>query len=248
MVNGAPWRTSGRNEPPYCRQRSTSCAQAAGGVGHINSPYTRTRVPAAGKQGCTEVIVGGNTPAFSPNTLLINTLQAGGNPFDTAIFGYKNSAAAAIISDDVDNTPDWASNGPYDIPQNYDTYDDALYQNSPTIGKNAVSSSLDIDLSTMYGGDTYRFIIMMFDTWGGESTTVPKYTQLSTPGGGDVEKNIPENLRINFGVTEKPTGNVLNARPIVGRQSIHTSVEYEFLTIDLTLSADKKSVTHKIMT
>jgi len=53
MVNGAPWRTSGRNKPPYCRQRSTSCAQAAGGVGHINSPYTRTRVPAAGQQGCT---------------------------------------------------------------------------------------------------------------------------------------------------------------------------------------------------
>jgi len=57
MVNGAPWRTSGRNFPPYCRQRSTSCAQAAGGVGHINSPYTRTRVPAAGKEGCTQVIV-----------------------------------------------------------------------------------------------------------------------------------------------------------------------------------------------
>ena len=55
MVNGAPWRTTGRNDPPYCRQRSTSCAQAAGGVGHINSPYTRTRVPAAGKQGCTQV-------------------------------------------------------------------------------------------------------------------------------------------------------------------------------------------------
>jgi len=55
MVNGAPWRTSGRNFPPYCRQRSTVCAQAAGGVGHINSPYTRTRVPAAGKQGCTQV-------------------------------------------------------------------------------------------------------------------------------------------------------------------------------------------------
>jgi hypothetical protein len=53
MVNGAPWRTSIRNFPPYCRQRSTACAQAAGGVGHINSPYTRTRVPAAGKQGCT---------------------------------------------------------------------------------------------------------------------------------------------------------------------------------------------------
>jgi hypothetical protein len=68
MVNGAPWRTSGRNFPPYCRQRSTSCAQAAGGVGHINSPYTRTRVPAAGKEGCTQVIVGGAALSGIANT------------------------------------------------------------------------------------------------------------------------------------------------------------------------------------
>ena len=66
MVNGAPWRTSGRNEPPFCRQRSTSCAQAAGGVGHINSPYTRTRVPAAGKQGCTQI----GTTVLDPDTAL----------------------------------------------------------------------------------------------------------------------------------------------------------------------------------
>ena len=77
MVNGAPWRTSGRNEPPYCRQRSTSCAQAAGGVGHINSPYTRTRVPAAGKQGCTEIIVGGgNTPWWYNNPAVLAALSA----------------------------------------------------------------------------------------------------------------------------------------------------------------------------
>ena len=68
MVNGAPWRTSGRNEPPFCRQRSTSCAQAAGGVGHINSPYTRTRVPAAGKQGCTQV---GSTVLDSATALMM---------------------------------------------------------------------------------------------------------------------------------------------------------------------------------
>mgnify|MGYP000432683408 FL=1 len=75
MVNGAPWRTSGRNEPPYCRQRSTACAQAAGGVGHINSPYTRTRVPAAGQQGCTQVNVGANTPWWYDNADVLAAAQ-----------------------------------------------------------------------------------------------------------------------------------------------------------------------------
>ena len=76
MVNGAPWRTSGRNKPPYCRQRSTACAQAAGGVGHINSPYTRTRVPAAGKQGCTQVNVGANTPWWYNNPAVLQAVSA----------------------------------------------------------------------------------------------------------------------------------------------------------------------------
>ena len=56
MVNGAPWRTSGRNKPPYCRQRSTACAQAAGGVGtNHNIPYYRT--PKKGESGCTPAAV-----------------------------------------------------------------------------------------------------------------------------------------------------------------------------------------------
>ena len=76
MVNGAPWRTTGRNDPPYCRQRSTACAQAAGGVGHINSPYTRTRVPAAGKQGCTQVNVGANTPWWYDNADVLAAIAA----------------------------------------------------------------------------------------------------------------------------------------------------------------------------
>ena len=44
------------------------CAQAAGGVGHINSPYTRTRVPAAGKQGGTQV---GSTVLDSATALMM---------------------------------------------------------------------------------------------------------------------------------------------------------------------------------
>ena len=88
MVNGAPWRTSGRNFPPYCRQRSTACAQAAGGVGHINSPYTRTRVPAAGKQGCTEVIVGGAALSGIANTgsLRVTNEQQNSPPGPAAMY------------------------------------------------------------------------------------------------------------------------------------------------------------------
>ena len=70
MVNGAPWRTSGRNFPPYCRQRSTSCAQAAGGVGtNHNIPYYRT--PKNGESGCTPAAVD-----IPPITAAVRLLQA----------------------------------------------------------------------------------------------------------------------------------------------------------------------------
>ena len=39
-----------RNNPPYCKKRSTKCLAAAGGIGNINTPYYRT--PAPGEKGC----------------------------------------------------------------------------------------------------------------------------------------------------------------------------------------------------
>ena len=39
-----------RNNPPYCKKRSTTCLAAAGGIGNINTPYYRT--PAPGEKGC----------------------------------------------------------------------------------------------------------------------------------------------------------------------------------------------------
>lgn len=39
-----------RNNPPYCKKKSTKCLAAAGGIGNINTPYYRT--PAPGEKGC----------------------------------------------------------------------------------------------------------------------------------------------------------------------------------------------------
>jgi len=39
-----------RNKPPYCREKSSTCLAAAGGIGNINTPYYRT--PAPGEKGC----------------------------------------------------------------------------------------------------------------------------------------------------------------------------------------------------
>jgi hypothetical protein len=45
-----------RNNPPYCKKKSTKCLAAAGGIGNINTPYYRT--PAPGEKGCG--VKGGN--------------------------------------------------------------------------------------------------------------------------------------------------------------------------------------------
>ena len=70
LVHGVPWRTSKRNEPPYCRQRSAACAQAAGGVGTShNIPYYRCAKK--GKSGCTPTTV-----YVSSITVAIRLLQS----------------------------------------------------------------------------------------------------------------------------------------------------------------------------
>jgi hypothetical protein len=246
MVSGAPWRTSGRNFPPYCRQRSTACAQAAGGVGHINSPYTRTRVPAAGKQGCTPVNVVSNVvspPVASPNLLLINTI---GNPspsWDTVIIGYKNKDAGAIMSDDV------TSDAHKNKPQNYDAYEESLYMNNGGFEKNSRMTSLDIDLSTMYGGDTYRFFIMQLsEAW--PDGLPPPYNQANSgpflPGPPHYPN--PVGTAINFGIAPKPTGNILNVNPLTLQYSFTLSdivpgETMKYYIIDITLNQDKTACT-----
>ena len=51
MIHGVPYYPNKfRNKFPYCKNRTSTCQAAAGGVGHINSPYYRT--PAPGEKGC----------------------------------------------------------------------------------------------------------------------------------------------------------------------------------------------------
>ena len=66
-----------RNNPPYCKKRSTTCLAAAGGIGNINTPYYRT--PAPGEKGCG-CKFGSCDGGF--------VLKAGTLPDDPALGGY----------------------------------------------------------------------------------------------------------------------------------------------------------------
>ena len=67
-----------RNNPPYCKKRSTTCLAAAGGIGNIKTPYYRT--PAPGEKGC-------GCKFGSCDAEFI--LKAGSNPFESGpLVGY----------------------------------------------------------------------------------------------------------------------------------------------------------------
>ena len=43
MIHGVPYYPNKfRNKFPYCKNRTSTCQAAAGGVGHINSPYSKS--------------------------------------------------------------------------------------------------------------------------------------------------------------------------------------------------------------
>lgn len=48
--NGGAWKQSLKNKHPYCRLGVSKCLAAAGGVGHIKTPYYR--IPTSGEFGC----------------------------------------------------------------------------------------------------------------------------------------------------------------------------------------------------
>lgn len=48
--NGGSWKQSLKNKPPYCKPGVNKCLAAAGGVGHIKTPYYR--IPTSGEFGC----------------------------------------------------------------------------------------------------------------------------------------------------------------------------------------------------
>ena len=199
---------------------------------------------------------GGNTlPAYA--LLIINTVstfgQVGGGPArqDTFITAYKTSTAAAKISDDLDNDPSYPFQG---VPQNFASYNNKLYQDVYDFE----NTSFDIDLSTMNGGDTYRFIISTFETSAQLFPNLPLYGQTSTttvpPTGGTALD--PAGIRINYGIAmvdQKPSnqpgvGGILSVPPLSLQNTFIDTNGYYYLTIDLTLSSDKKTVTHTIVT
>ena len=229
------------------------CGGARSRRAMCNSIQTRAKYCAQCPKSSTQYI----------DLLLINTIQnwdrlsEGEDYPDTVIFGYKSPSAPPIISDDViQSTPPKHDTPSVNKPQNFLFYDRQLYPCNdahssvpcpPGPEANKYSSSLDIDLSTMNGGDTYRFIIMKYTT---EIEKAPPYNIVSHKLGDD--SNPITNLRINFGVAKNPAGNVLKVDPLTLQQHIGMQFpdqwDYTYLVIDLTLSADKKTVTHNIVT
>ncbi len=77
-----------RNNPPYCKKRSTTCLAAAGGIGNINTPYYRT--PAPGEKGCG-CKFGSCDGGF--------VLKAGSNPFESKIAGFVAPSFVSLEPD-----------------------------------------------------------------------------------------------------------------------------------------------------
>ena len=76
-----------RNNPPYCKKRSTTCLAAAGGIGNINTPYYRT--PAPGEKGC-------GCKFGSCDAEFI--LKAGSNPFESGpLVGYISPSFSPLV-------------------------------------------------------------------------------------------------------------------------------------------------------
>ncbi len=249
-----------RNNPPYCKKRSTTCLAAAGGIGNINTPYYRT--PAPGEKGCgckfgscdAEFI---SKPVLG-TLLIINTVSTvgpvDGGDFaqDTFITAYKTSTADALVSDDLDNVPPWETIFP-GVPQNFASYNNNVYQ----YVYDFEYTSFDIDLSTMNGGDTYRFIISTANTRS-STNTIPLYGQTSTTTAPTPTSTAldPGGIQINYGIAmvdQKPSnqagvGGILSVPPLSLQNTFIDTNGYYYLTIDLTLSSDKKTVTHTIVT
>ena len=193
---------------------------------------------------------------------------------DTIITVYKTPTTAAAdttIVDDTNNIVTTITLGgvpvgtvplEWNTPQNYAVYDDTLYQDVFS----SAYSSIDFNVDNMNGGDTYRFIISTIGTflWAsgppGNSTNVinpPVYNVSSTlspaqdPSGiGTAPTKLSSLLQINYGIAQQVPAsdyNKLKVSPTPLQNTFFdTSIAY-YLKVDVTLSADKKTVTHTIV-
>ena len=165
----------------------------------------------------------------------------------------------------------------WNIPQNYAEYDDTLYQNVFSSAYSSVDFNVaNMNGGDVYRFiiSTYE----TFEALGGvnEATGVPNpanyppYTQVSTATDPDPDPavaTLPLNprLQFNYGIASQmppppvgPGSSKLKIPPTPATGfTTGTAVtgavpaapnSYYYLTVDVTLSADKKTVTHKIVT
>jgi hypothetical protein len=117
----------------------------------------------------------------------------------------------------------------------------------------------------MNGGDTYRFIISTVQTFlyasgppgnSGNVINPPAYNVSSTlvppqdPSsvGFPLPDKLSPLLQINYGIAEFHSGdNKLKVPPTSLQNSFLDTNAYYYLKVDVTLSADKKTVTHTIV-
>lgn len=198
-----------------------------------------------------------------------------GNPapgsLDTIITVYKTPTTAAAdttIVDDTNNVVTTIIIGvpvgtvplEWNTPQNYAIYDDTVYQDVFS----SAYSSVDFNVDNMNGGDTYRFIISTARTFlfasgppgnSGNVINPPAYNVSSTsiptqdPSGvGGAATKLSPLLQINYGIAEFHSGdNKLKVPPTSLQNSFLDTNAYYYLKVDVTLSADKKTVTHTII-
>lgn len=190
---------------------------------------------------------------------------------DTIITVYKTPTTAAAdttIVDDTNNivttitlgvTPVGTVPLEWNTPQNYAVYDDTVYQDVFS----SAYSSVDFNVDNMNGGDTYRFIISTVQTFlyasgppgnSGNVINPPAYNVSSTapppqdPSGVGAATKLSELLQINYGIAQFQYGdNKLKVPPTSLQNSFLDTNEYYYLKVDVTLSADKKTVTHTIV-
>ena len=179
------------------------------------------------------------------------------------------------VKDDTGNVPTTyvpAPSGPipviWNIPQNYAVYDDAVYQD---IFSQSYSAA-DINIADLNGGDKIRFIVSTLTGFVNASgvappnTTLPLWTTPTTtsgdppPTGMVLGDALNPRVQFNYGIaSQMPPNSELNKLQIpptpptgftTGTAVLPFITEPNpmyYLTVDVTLSADKKTVTHTIV-
>lgn len=180
-LNGKMWRTTYRNKEPFCKKRSTKCAQAAGGVGRINAPYFNRKVR-AGESGCTPAAV---AAAAGPAGIiaLIKPFFTPPNAYD----GYDATAATTLTWSEEYDARTLNGTSPYlvFVFDRYSTFNTQLEKATPTyqkaVGPNTFSVEIPADTLSptgvnargrVGGGDYMAFVVAVAAGTFGEKQSI----------------------------------------------------------------------------